>query len=544
MNLKSLNGGFPQKDGYLKATANRIAGKISMTMAGSSMVNASHPKVSYRRLRSPLSNQFLPHFFRTEFMKRLLVPCLTLFGAATMALGQPAINIGDRVELFTDNYLIDQLSGDAKKVLQKPEPQEVVFTADAPWEGNISANFGLFQDGDTYRMYYRGGSSFTTQKAYHDWRTSTDKQNDPYPLQVACVAESKDGIHWTRPDLGIVERDGSKKNNILLESNSEGHNFAAFKDENPKATPEMRYKGIAGKGNPQLFKSADGFHWEKIGRSGVKEGTFDSHNLAFWDSVRQEYRMYWRLSTKLIRGIRTATSKDFVTWENEQNLTYPGIPEEGDYKKAIQFYTNAVQPYFRAPHIFIGFPTQFILKGELTQPLFMSSRDGVAFDLWTDPVIPTTAPKDRDAERSNYMAWGVLHLPGKPDEISVYAKEAYRKYGPVRLRRFTYRLDGFVSISAGADGGEMVTKPLIFTGKELVVNYKVRSGGSLRMEIQDKNGKVLKDFRLEDSEPLTGDSTKAVAKWKGNSDLTGVLSDESVRIRFVLKDADIYSIKL
>lgn len=503
----------------------------------------------------------MPMLSPTRFLlgktKSLALCSLLLAGASPMLFGQAAINIGDRVELFTDDFLIDQLSGGAKKVLQKPVPKEVVFTTDAKWEGNVSCYFSIFQDGDMYRMYYRGASGFPDLKDYYASILGKDKKmlpadqtKSPYPEQVICVAESKDGINWTRPEVNIFERDGSKKNNIVWAGDSAAHNLAIFKDGNPAATPDAKYKGIGGKGNPGLFRSADGYRFEKFGSSRVEKGTFDSQNLAFWDSANEEYRMYWRYLPQTegkALGVRTATSKDYITWTNEKDLKYLNEPDPAtlEFADRVHLYTNAIQPYFNAPHILIGFPTRYVHKGSLTWPLLMTSRDGVNFDRWLDPLIPLDAPQDRGTERANFMAWGMLQLPGKPDEISVYAGEAYRSYGPMtRLRRFAYRLDGFVSVSAGPEGGEILTKPVIFTGKEMVINYKANEGGSVRVEILNENGRVLKDFSLEDCEPLTGDSTKALVKWKGNSDLTGAPSDECVRLRFVLKNADLFSIKL
>ncbi|MCB1079962.1 MAG: hypothetical protein KDM64_19235, partial [Verrucomicrobiae bacterium] len=286
--------------------------------------------------------------------------------------------------------------------------------------------------------------------------------------ELTCYAESDDGIHWRKPDLGLHEFQGSKSNNLIL-TGIGTHNFTAFKDSNPACPPEARYKALGGTGGVGkgllYFRSADGIHWEMAQDAPViTEGAFDSQNLAFWDSHRGEYRAYWRIFSTGVRAIRTATSKDFIHWEPHNDLQYPeGTP-------AQHLYTNAIQPYYRAPHLFIGFPTRFLPKeGERVEPILMVSRDGLNFRRFNDPVVPEDAPEDRKGNRSNYMTWGILSLPGRPDELSVYATEAY--YGPVpgRVRRFTYRLDGFVSLRAGSDGGEMLTKPLSFAGKNLTV---------------------------------------------------------------------------
>lgn len=87
----------------------------------------------------------------------------------------------------------------------------------------------------------------------------------------------------------------------------------------------------------------------------------------------------------------------------------------------------------------------------------MTSRDGTKFHRYAEAVIPRTAPKDRNHNRSNYMAWGMFQLPGKPNEISVYASENYYEPTPGRVRRFVYRVDGFVALRGGEEGGQVTT---------------------------------------------------------------------------------------
>ena len=120
---------------------------------------------------------------------------------------------------------------------------------------------------------------------------------------------------------------------------------------------------------------------------------------------------------------------------------------------------------------------------EQVEPIFMSSRDGITFDRWNEPVIPQTAPEDRDGNRSNYMTNGLVVLPENDREYAVYATEAYYSGPDSRVRRFTYRLDGFVSLHAGDEGGTMVTKPLIYSGDHLSLNFKTSEGGTNAMYI-------------------------------------------------------------
>ncbi|HEY8504768.1 MAG TPA: hypothetical protein VIL46_09310, partial [Gemmataceae bacterium] len=205
-------------------------------------------------------------------------------------------------------------------------------------------------------------------------------------------------------------------------------------------------------------------------------------------------------------------------------------------------YTNAVMPYPRAPHILIGFPTRFFPKTQQVEPTFMASRDGRTFHRWLEPVIPRTAPKDRDGNRSNYMAWGLVQLPGKPGEYSVYASEAYYTGPDSRLRRFTYRVDGFVSARGGEKGGELVTKPVTFRGDKLVINFKTSEKGLVRVELQGADGKPLPGFALADCGALNGDAIEQAVTWAGGGDVSK-MAGKPVRLRFQLRDADVYSFR-
>jgi hypothetical protein len=433
-----------------------------------------------------------------------------------------AEKIGARLEPMVDEYLIDRFVGSAKLVVQKPTPREVVLTADAPWEGNTSAYYTVFRDSERFRMYYRG-SHFNEQTKKESHR------------EVACYAESSDGIHWTKPDLGLFEFDGSKHNNIVWDGEGT-HCFTPFLDSNSAAKPDARYKAVTRvKGGLLALRSADGIHWTLMAEKPViTKGAFDSQNLAFWDSHLGKYREYHRMF-RGVRDIMTGTSDDFLHWTEPEFLDYPGSPPE-------HLYTNTVQQYPGAPHILIGFPTHFLPATQQTEPTFMVSRDGQSFRRYTEAVIPTTAPANRDGNRSNYMAWGLVRLPSDKDRWSVFAKEAYYTGTGSRVRRFTYRTDGLVALTADAKGGEAVTRPIEFRGSKLFLNYKAAPKGSLRVELQDADGKPLTSFAAADCRPLRGDAIDAVAGWVNGSDVTS-FAEQPVRLRFVLTDAELFAFR-
>ncbi|MBN2295474.1 MAG: hypothetical protein JXM70_23795 [Pirellulales bacterium] len=450
------------------------------------------------------------------------------------ALATEPIDIGSRLEPMVDNYLIDKLDG-TRLVLHPPTPREVSVVHNTPHEGNVCCYHTVFADNGLFRMYYRGAH----------WDSKTGKSSK----EVVCYAESRDGIKWTKPDLGLVEFNGSKKNNIIWDGLG-SHDFAPMKDANPEASPDAKYKALArGKGGLYAFKSPDAIHWKLMrNKPVITKGAFDSQNLAFWDPLRKCYVDFHRGFRNGFRDIMTCTSKDFLTWTDPVWLEYPGSAPE-------HLYTNQIAPYARAPHIYFGFPKRFVPSRKFAEHkhsgvsdgVFMTSRDSRNFHRWGEALIRPGLQPERWVNRNNMTAWGILTtksaLPGAPDELSIYSTEGYYSGDSCQIRRFSSRLDGFVSLQApGGKGGQMITKPIVFDGKKLVINFSTSAAGSIHVEIQDEKGKPIPGFALADSTEIFGDSVKKTVSWKGGSDL-GKLAGKPVRLHFVMKDADLYSIQ-
>ncbi|MBE35640.1 MAG: hypothetical protein CMI16_08825 [Opitutaceae bacterium] len=98
-------------------------------------------------------------------------------------------------------------------------------------------------------------------------------------------------------------------------------------------------------------------------------------------------------------------------------------------------------------------------------------------------------------------------------ELSLYLQTHYM-LPDYHLRRYSLRLDGFASVNAPFSGGEMLTKPMQFSGEKLTLNLSTSSAGSIRVEIQDEAGGPLKGYSLEDSDVVFGDEIAQVVTWK------------------------------
>jgi hypothetical protein len=144
------------------------------------------------------------------------------------------------------------------------------------------------------------------------------------------------------------------------------------------------------------------------------------------------------------------------------------------------------------------------------------------------------------------MGWHAIEteskLPGAPNELSLYATESYWHGKGSALRRYTLRLDGFVSVNANAKGGEVITKPITFTGNKLEINFSTSAAGSIRVELQDHAGKPIPSYTLNECPAHFGDTIDRTVTWKSGPDI-GALAGKPIRIRFQLKDADLYSYK-
>ena len=473
-------------------------------------------------------------------------------------------HVGTRLECFFEQSLLEMEETTARVQLHQPIRQECVLRHDAPWEGDGSDYHVFFWDEGRYRMYYLG------------WAFRGE-------APVVCYAESRDGLHWEKPNLGICEYAGSKDNNIVMNRTMHPSidNFYVYKDENPACLPEERYKALAsyseGKGGMEdptwglwLFVSPDGLHFTRA-HCVTNKGAFDSLNSLFWDARIGKYRCYYRgyhpapagtpcsPSGNDIRDIRYTETVDCRHFSEGRFLQYGG-------KEEIPLYTNNIQPYYRAKHLYVGFPARYIeriswgdsfeeLGGKekrrdrmqdcgryglvTTDAVFMCSRDGVDFRRYDESFLPPAPENGRNwAYGDSYFAYGMLETPSPIDsepEISLYAPCNHWMGIPAELHRYTIRRDGFVSLRADGEEKTVLTKPFTYEGNTLYVNFSTSAWGHAYFSLVDENNV---EYR---SEEHFGNTTNRRIRLP--EDAVAKNAGKPVRLKVRLRDADFYAFR-
>ena len=493
---------------------------------------------------------------------RALLTVAAIGFAGLQAVRAEPIDVGHRRELFVDHYLVDTLDGVRLK-LHEPRPAEVAIRIDRPWEDEFAFGGVVIKDGSTYRMYYRGRAA----EGKKTW----------------CYAESPDGIRWVKPNLGLIEVEGTRNNNVVVTDEGKvAYGLTPFLDTKPGTPPSERLKGNTpqfkgGAASLFIWVSADGFRWRKLRKEPVFSTTLpnglDANTSIFWSESEERYLCYFRHSVMgssagpdIIGGIRAVartTSKDLLHWTEPELMTFG----DAGTKPPENLYTHVTQSYFRAPHIYVAMPARFMpgrrvvtdaqletleigthVQGGVTHRYhndcsdgaFMTSRGGSHFDRTFMEVFvrPGIGPENWTS-RTNYPLQGIV--PTGPSEMSIYVTRHY-PHKSWHVQRCTLRTDGFASVNAPYAGGEMITKPCTFSGKALEINFSTSAAGGIRVEIQDGDGGAIRGFALADCPEIIGDRIERVVAWKGGSDVSG-LAGQPVRLRFVMKDADLYSIR-
>ena len=286
-------------------------------------------------------------------------------------------------ELFLDDRIINTELTTATRLAHKPTPRELVLELNNPWEGDLCGYPSIIADDGVIRLYYRG------------YKTGSKEW-------TVCYAESNDGIHFEKPDLGIYKRFGSGRNNIILtegmiEDINRIDNIYFFKDTNPDCPPSERYKAVLGwEGHGWLISlySEDAINWRR-GADITNKGAFDSQNIVFYDNEKKKYVCYCRGESAntsgvpmidkslpdavglkfydkerialdypeehekyYMRSVIRLESEDFKEWSDPVEISFP------QDEPRFQLYTNGIKPYPGVEGLYVGIATRYVERKE------------------------------------------------------------------------------------------------------------------------------------------------------------------------------------
>jgi hypothetical protein len=452
------------------------------------------------------------------------------------------LDIGSRKQLMIDRLFIDREQGIALRVHRPRKTGEFAIRRDRPWESATLNWFSVLQDGARCRMWY---------ECYDvdGWPTADDTS--------FCYAESADGVHWTKADLGMFAYKGDTHTNILFRQIGEGvarsrvHGTGVFID--PHAPAEARYKcisqGLFSDRTPPYkiagMTSPDGLRWTRL-PSPICDVFADSQYSGMWDARIGRYVVYGRVNGRG-RALGRAESSDFAKFPAPKLLMQTDELDPPD----SDLYNPAAIRYPFADGVYLAFPRLYEHKTYTLDIRLLVSRDGVH---WTWPERAAFIPlgvKGSFDSGSLYMGQGIVR---QGDKLSLYYSGASINHEqadlPVLVKpegervysRVVTRLDRFVGATAGRAGGWFVTPPVRFAGKALEMNLLAKPGGRARVALCDATGRALPGFTLAECIPLRGDHLRATVRWRGGADVSA-LAGGPVRLKVALRDASLFAFR-
>jgi len=497
-------------------------------------------------LRSPSAKLSFPVLLLT-----VLVAIASL-SAQEATMDAAPIAVSDHAQLLIDHRFIAS-SRNVELRMNPPVKRGPVLVRDKPWEaGDIGFCVSVIPWQDAFHLFYmaRGADG----EIRH------------------CYARSADGITWEKPNLGLIEYEGSKDTNIVLTGVVESTVFL-----DPVAPPEARFKTVSAMYWPDperaglyIHTSPDGLHWTMSDRR-VFPLSPDTANQAFYDTRLGRYVADIRLWNPMRKVGRvemdditqpwpfTPSGKPYHIWgpasipvSSTEVPTVFGYDEadpvpSDHYNAACIQYPFADDAYFMFPSAYRHFPEPPVGKygnDGLLDIQMAVSRDG---EHWTrlsrGPYVPLGLEGEVDWGQL-YMAVGMVR--SGPRLYQYYGGYDTTHGAPIQddgaICRLEQRLDGFVSADFAYEGGELTTPPISFTGSALHLNLNASALGTGRVEILDEAGALIPGYALDDCDAIGGNSVDRTVTWRGQSDVS-VLQGRAVQLRFVMRATKLYSFR-
>lgn len=479
--------------------------------------------------------------------------------APSLATFKP-IEVGSEKQLFIDELFIETSHG-VRLVVNRPQKTgERNIVPEHAWElRRVGYPNTVMEDQGKYRMWY---------DAWCELQPG-DTVTQGIPPRVTCYAESDDGVHWKKPVVGSYEFRGSRQNNIVLPT-SPG---TVFIDPNAPASERYKFfgrnrsamaKDIKANAGLWIFGSPDGFRFDPLFSERATDIRSDTHDVAFWDPVLNKYVAYIKyigrgdLSIRPNSPIGALGNRKIWRMETNDLKNWPEpamilAMDAGD-RKDSDLYNSAAIRYPYAARAYFMFPSAYYYYvGEGARlndgPLdiqFAASRDGIHFSRPDRHPFVRNGLEGSFDSRAMYMGVGMLR---RGDELWMYYvgydfthgdTDAMAQNHKGVISRLVLRLDGFMSADADYQGGEIVSRPILFNGQRLELNMDASAGGAVQVEILDAQMNPIPGFTLDEADILDGNSVRRVVTWKGKSDVSALIG-KPIRLRWKLRDVKLYA---
>ena len=422
--------------------------------------------------------------------------------------------------------------GQARKASENP-----LFGEDLPWEvrhDNLYANVIFDRTDNLYKCWYNpfiiDAATTDTPPAQRERgayraalaRARVEDHNRKHREMGVCYAFSTDGIRWERPELGLLEFNGSTRNNLVMR---DVHGVGVTLDPRDP-DPAGRFKAFMEGG---VARSADGLHWSPIQPCPEIDARWDTHNNLFWDERHGRYVGITRLWDGRQRTVGRTESEDFNTWTPAVDVLH-ALPDEPDR----QTYALIAFPYAQ---IYLGLLMMFNTETDLVDCELAWSRDTVQWQR----VSPGTPLIERGAEGS--FDWGCVYAGAYPflkdGRLQLYyggSDGPHTDWRAAYLGLATLRPDGFAGLTPvnKTQTATLVTQPVQCNGRQLRLSADA-AGGVVRAALADVDGKGLAD-----SVPIQADVTDLPLQWRDGQDLAALVGRE-IQLIFELQDATLYS---
>jgi len=461
-------------------------------------------------------------------------------------------------ELFLDDVMVAQ-SREIQKVLHQPTKyarNPVIRHHQRPWQKFRAQLYGTvlyIPKEKIFKMWYLAGSRFPDEAAI----TLDGKPRIPN-FQMLAYAESRDGLNWTLPDLGLVSFNGSRHNNLCRFSRENAEGVGVVHDPHDP-DPKRRYKAfywehsvrsphkipVAVEINAMSVSfSSDGKNWTNHPGNPVIPQASDTGHQAMWDPFRKVFVAYGRFGAGG-RRIARSESRDFIDWSPSQLVFAADATDTRSRGGRPQFYGMGTTIYEGA---YIGLPWLFWENSSNRLDVQLaSSRDGIHWQragnrrtlipngkkgTWDGGCIFTASQPLQVKDDTIYIYYSGLSLDHEEPRPS---RRERPEYGESSIGVATLRRDGFVSMRAGEKPATVVTRPFGWpAGRQLHLNVDAPDG-EVRVGVLDENGRPISGFAR--SKVVSGDRTDVVVEWTGS----GTPKAKSVQLRFEMTNADLYS---